>query len=130
MEHLHPYLRYEEGRGEDMWVPALVRAHHEGYAHKTSTRHRDSKCKFCLASSHYNWECENPHALCQHTGGSLCRIYPSHANVALGWDTICPFKGQKIKANPKGKQVVHKPSWGQAGSQEGMMSGYESLGSD
>ena len=93
MECLHLYLKYAEGRGEDMWVPALVRAHQEGYARKTSTRCCNSQCKFCLACSHYNWECDNTHTLCQCTGGSRCRIYPSHINVALGRDTICPFKG-------------------------------------
>ena len=130
MERLHPYLRYEERRGEEMWVPARVKAYQEGHARKTSTRRIENKCKFCLDRGHFNWECENPHALCRRTGGALCRIYPSHVNVAMGCDTVCPFKGQKIKTSPKGKQVVRKPSWGQAGSQEGMMSGYESLGSD
>jgi hypothetical protein len=110
MECLRPYLEYEEGRGEDMWVPARVRAHAEGYARKTSTRRARNLCKYCNQEGHFNWECENPHEYCLRLGGSMCRIYPSHLNAEVGRAEICPFKGSKTIRKDKGKAVVRKPS--------------------
>ncbi|KAI0279891.1 hypothetical protein BC826DRAFT_1112522 [Russula brevipes] len=120
MERLHPYLEYEEQRGENMWVPAQAKAYHAGQARKTSTRRLENKCKFCLDRGHFNWECERTHLLCQRIGGNICKVYPSHANVHIGMDIDCPFRGRKLKAD-KGKEKARKPSWGQDGSQERMM---------
>jgi hypothetical protein len=110
MDRLSPYLMYEEGRGEDMWVPARVRAHAEGYARKTSSRRTRNVCKYCGEEGHFNWECENPHEYCLRHGGSMCRIYPSHLNAERGRDNVCPFKGRKHSLKDKGKAIVKKPS--------------------
>jgi hypothetical protein len=119
MDRLSPYLTYDEGRGEDMWVPARICAHAEGYARKTSTRRARNVCRYCSEEGHFNWECDNPHEQCLHMGGSVCRVPPSHANLEVGCTSTCPFQGRKDKGKAKAKKPSpkgspsHKQSWGQ-----------------
>jgi hypothetical protein len=119
MDRLSPYLMYDEGRGEDMWAPARVRAHAEGYARKTSTRRARNVCRYCSAEGHFNWECDNPHEQCLRMGGSVCRVPPSHANLEVGRTSTCPFQGRKDKGKGKAKKPSpqgspsRKQSWGQ-----------------
>jgi hypothetical protein len=119
MDRLSPYLMYDEGRGEDMWAPARVRAHAEGYACKTSMRCAHNTCRYCSAEGHFNWECDNPHEQCLRMGGSICRVPPSHANLEVGCTSTCPFQGSKDKGKGKAKKPSpkgspsRKQSWGQ-----------------
>jgi hypothetical protein len=119
MDRLSPYLMYDEGRGEDMWAPACVRAHTEGYARKTSTRRARNICRYCSEEGHFNWECDNPHEQCLRMGGSVCRVPPSHTNLEVGRTSTCPFQGRKDKGKGKAKKPSpqgspsRKQSWGQ-----------------